>query len=70
MPETVRQTPVYVINLDRSSDRLAGISAALRAVGLTIERIPAINASELEPAILEQVYDALENRRVTIVTTQ
>lgn len=63
MPESVRPTPVYVINLDRSSDRLARISTALQDEGLAFERVPAIDASELEPAIFEQVYDALENRR-------
>lgn len=54
-------TPVYVINLNRSTDRLARISADLNAAGLAFERIPAIDASE--PAIFEQVYDARENRR-------
>lgn len=61
MPESV--TPVYVMNLDRSTDRLAQISAALRAAGLAFERIPAVDASELEPSIYERVYDAQANRR-------
>ncbi len=56
-------TPVYVINLDRSTRRLARISAALHAAGLPFERVPAIDASELEPAIAERVYDTQANRR-------
>ena len=55
--------PVYVINLDRSTDRLARISAALHAVGLAFERVPAIDASELDAAISERVYDTQTNRR-------
>jgi glycosyl transferase family 25 len=55
--------PVYVINLDRSAERLARISAALQAVGIAFERIPAIDASNLKPADSENAYDAEANRR-------
>ena len=59
----MRPTPVYVINLNRSTDRLVQVSAALHAAGLAFERIPAIDASELEPAITERFYDEGANRR-------
>jgi glycosyl transferase, family 25 len=59
----MRPAPVYVINLDRSTERLAQISAALHAAGLVFERVPAIDASELDSAISKRVYDEHANRR-------
>lgn len=37
------QIPIYVINLDRRPDRLAGISEQLATLGLEFERIAALD---------------------------
>jgi glycosyl transferase family 25 len=34
--------PVYVINLDKDTDRLATVSASLKALGIAFQRLPAI----------------------------
>ena len=41
--------PVYVINLDRRPDRLETISGDLGRLGLTFERVPAVDARQLPP---------------------
>ena len=43
-----KMLPVFVINLDRRSDRWAAISANLDRIGVTAERIPAVDARRLE----------------------
>jgi len=48
MPRT--QIPIFAINLDRSSDRLALLSDRLTKLGLTFERIPAIDGMILTEA--------------------
>lgn len=55
--------PIYVINLDRSVDRLARISADFHAAGWAFERVPAIDVSEVDSANAEGVYDEQANRR-------
>lgn len=41
--------PVFVINLDRSTDRLKAIVESAGEFGIAIERIPAIDGSQLNP---------------------
>lgn len=41
------QIPVFVINLDRSPERLAAISERLSRLGLTFERIAAVDGSKI-----------------------
>ena len=41
--------PVYVINLDRRPDRLGTISVDLHRLGLSFERVPAVDARLLPP---------------------
>ena len=41
------QLPVYVINLDRRTDRLKAITANMGRIGLSFERISAIDARQL-----------------------
>ena len=37
--------PIYVINLDRDTERLAGMERRLRALGLPFQRFPAYRGS-------------------------
>lgn len=39
--------PAFVINLDRSPDRLASISACARAAGIDLERVPGVEGKTL-----------------------
>ena len=49
-PQTGRQSPhVFLINLDRSTDRLARCAPILDALGLTWERVPGIEGKKLPP---------------------
>jgi|28_taG_2_1085356.scaffolds.fasta_scaffold00015_160 glycosyl transferase family 25 len=43
----MQQIPIFLINLDRSSDRLEDISRRLSAMNLTFERIPAVNSDDI-----------------------
>ncbi len=43
------QIPIFVINLDRSAVRLDRIAARLAELGLSFERVPAIDGSMLSP---------------------
>lgn len=51
--------PVYVINLDRSAERLRRITAELQAAGLTFQRVQAVEAASLPPDVPE--YDHMAN---------
>ena len=42
--------PVYVINLDRSPQRLAHMTAQLSDLGIAFERLPAVDGRVLDPA--------------------
>lgn len=53
--------PVYVINLDRSEERLARITAELEGAGLAFRRIQAVDAAELPHQVAE--YDVMANAR-------
>lgn len=50
--------PIYVINLDRSPERLAQMAADLAAAGLDFRRVRAV-----APAAPPREYDAASNRR-------
>jgi len=52
---------IYVINLDRSTERMERIAADLGAVCLPFHRIPAVDGASLLPRVEE--YDALSNER-------
>jgi glycosyl transferase family 25 len=45
-----KQIPIFVINLDRSPDRLQRISSRLNELGLTYERVPAIDGKTISKA--------------------
>src|SRR5262249_31555682 len=44
------QIPIFVINLDRAPERLAHISTQFEALGLTFERVPAVDGRLLTAA--------------------
>lgn len=51
--------PIYLVNLDRRTDRLATMAAALNAAGLAWERVPAVDAKtapagRLHPRVPDQ----------------
>lgn len=54
---------VYVINLDRSPQRWARISANLGAMGLDFERLAAVDAAQAPDAVVEAFYDEAANAR-------
>ena len=55
--------PVFVINLDKDTSRLAACGAALDAAGIGWSRIPAVNGRALDATELARVYDPAANRR-------
>lgn len=59
--------PIYVINLDRDTERLASISANLGQLGLAFERIPAVlgAAHVADPTIVDLARYPGRNRRAT-----
>lgn len=54
---------IFVINLDRSVDRLARIDAALQALGLPYTRVPAVDGRQLSEAERSQAIDEATYRR-------
>ena len=42
--------PIFVINLDRATERLANISKQFEALGLAFERVPAVDGRMLSAA--------------------
>lgn len=57
--------PVYVINLERSKERLARMTQVLTAAGINFERIVAVDGAEPDDlrSNCGAVYDAARNRR-------
>jgi len=53
--------PVYVINLDRSADRMRRIASELKEAGLPFNRVQAVDAASLPPQVPE--YDRISNAR-------
>lgn len=54
--------PVYVINLDRSIERLKHASQQLQGVGIDFTRIVAVDGRKLSDNDINSVYDAQQNR--------
>ncbi|NDV86921.1 glycosyl transferase [Aurantimonas aggregata] len=54
----------YVINLDRSPDRLAAISADAASSGLTLERVPAVDGAAASVETRRRVLDEAGFRRL------
>ena len=46
---------IFVINLARSKERLATMSAALEAQGLTFERVDAVDGAVLDDSVVQAV---------------
>lgn len=57
------QLPIYVINLQRSPQRLAHAAAELARVKLSFERIDAVDGRALTAAEIDAVYDAKRNQQ-------
>lgn len=60
------KTPVYLINLDRAPERLAGMEAMLADLSLPFERVPAVDGRQLSDPIAgfsERSYRMLHGRR-------
>lgn len=53
--------PIYVINLDRSAERLARIAKELKDAGLSFRRVRAVDGKELNGNVRE--YDETASRR-------
>jgi glycosyl transferase family 25 len=47
---------IYLINLERRPDRLAAMTERAGRLGLTLERVPALDAASVEPAELDQWF--------------
>ncbi|YBV98191.1 glycosyltransferase family 25 protein [Phyllobacteriaceae bacterium JZ32] len=50
--------PVYVINLDRSQERLKAVKDSANEFGITLHRIPAVDGRSLPPSALGDLDDA------------
>src|SRR6476646_8063978 len=48
--DTVHSLPIFVINLDRSPERLALMQAQAGALGLSFERVPGVDGTKALPA--------------------
>jgi glycosyl transferase, family 25 len=59
--------PIYVINLDRSPERLENITSQLGRQGLHFRRIVAVDAAELTEQTIQQVFDSARARRAYFV---
>lgn len=55
--------PCYVINLIDNHVRMDSVSQQLEGVGLSFERISAVNGTDLSPSEVSKVYDAAANSR-------
>jgi GR25 family glycosyltransferase involved in LPS biosynthesis len=51
-----RQTKIFVLNLDRATDRMAHMDALLKSLNLEYERIPAIDGSKLTEQEIKANY--------------
>src|SRR3954464_14935893 len=48
---------IYLINLERRPDRLEAMTAQADALGLTLERIAAVDGAAVEPAELDRWFE-------------
>ena len=55
--------PVFVINLDKSTERMAKISERLNQLGISYERIPGVYGADLSQQELEVNYDPKLNAK-------
>jgi glycosyl transferase family 25 len=55
--------PIWVINLDRSIDRMASVRANLVPHGVAFERIQAVDAAQLSDDGISQIYDTEVNQK-------
>jgi GR25 family glycosyltransferase involved in LPS biosynthesis len=49
--------PVFVVNLDRSPDRLAAVRGEARRIGMTFERFPAVDGKDVRSHFRNQFFD-------------
>ena len=56
-------SPIYLINLDQSTDRLVQCDRVLKQHNLAYERVPAVLGKELTQEQIDACYDADENRK-------
>jgi glycosyl transferase, family 25 len=49
--------PVFVLNLDRSPDRLAAVRGEARRIGMTFERFPAVDGRDVPSHFRDQFLD-------------
>ncbi|WP_114965143.1 glycosyltransferase family 25 protein [Alkalilacustris brevis] len=64
MTDPLADLPVWLINLDRSPDRLSRMDAGLRAQGLAYERLPAIDGKAEFDRLLPRVDRAAYERNM------
>jgi glycosyl transferase, family 25 len=68
LPRSQRRLAVYLINMDRATQRLAAMQSNLAAAGLHAERVPAVDGSTLSFPIAEfseRSYRLLHGRRTS-----
>ena len=56
-------TPIYLINLDQSTDRLANCDKLLKQHGLAYERVPGVLGKALPDSEIERYYDREQNHK-------
>lgn len=59
MPTTASQIPLFLINLDRSPDRLAAFRDQMEGLELTFERVAAVDGCDIPE---EEVHRLLQNK--------
>lgn len=63
-----RSVPVFVINLDRSADRLKAIVDSAGEFGIAVERIPAVDGSRLDPdqpvPVDHKTFERIHGKRI------
>ena len=57
---------VYLVNLARRPDRLAAMTGAAQALGLTLTRVEALDARAADPAIIDRVMAQIPDQRRNI----
>lgn len=62
--------PIFVINLDRASDRLGHATAQLKGQGLSFRRLPAVDGARLAESEISRVHDEVRSRAVYHVPMQ
>ncbi len=60
--KTAEQIPIFLINLDRSTDRLEEFRHRLDDLNLSFERVPAVNSSEISEVDAEKLFNFRSGR--------